>query len=104
MIIFKKKYRKACEDNDRPAETDEMLITLIKEAEALVNRAEQGVKSERSPITIVEKIQISDTTKLVKKLIIDIDKDIKKGRPSDKNAERLKNAMAALKTSIENIL
>lgn len=104
MIIFRKKYEDACANGAAGTGTDEGLNALIKEAEALIERSEQGVKSERSPITIVEKVQISDTTKLVKKLIIDTGKDIEKGRPTDKNREKLEKAVIALRTSIENIL
>ncbi|MCR5356016.1 MAG: hypothetical protein K6E63_01295 [Lachnospiraceae bacterium] len=85
-------------------EADEDLKALIDEAMALVERAGQGVKGERSPVTMIEKIQISDTTKLVQKLIMDIDRDVKKGRPYDKDREKLKNAVLALRTSIDNIL
>ena len=68
MIIFKKQYDKTVNTN---IEAGEELRDLLNEAEALVVRAGQGVKSERAPLTIVEKVQISDTTKLVQKLIID---------------------------------
>ncbi|MBR4719189.1 MAG: hypothetical protein IKP31_02975 [Lachnospiraceae bacterium] len=104
MIIFRKKYEEACASGVSGTGAAEELAVQIKEAEALVERSEQGVMSSRSPITIVEKVQISDTTKLVKKLIIDISKDIEKGRPTDSNREKLDKAVSALKTSIENIL
>ena len=102
MIIFKKQY------NDASGKANENigdeLKLLLETAGKLVKRAEQGVVSERSPITLIEKVQISDTVKLVKKLIIDIDKDIGKGRNTDKNEEKLKDAVVALQTSIDNIL
>ena len=101
MIIFKKQYDKTVNTG---VETDEEVRLLLEEAKDLVKRAGQGVKSERSPLTIVEKVQISDTTKLVQKLIIDLTKDISKGRPADKNKEKLENAVKALRTSIDNIL
>ncbi len=101
MIILKKQYEKAKAGDGIK---EEEVKALLDEADALVVRAKEGVKSERSPITIVEKIQISDTTKQVEKLIIDISKDIRKQRPADKNCEKLKKAMIALKTGIENIL
>lgn len=101
MIIFRRQYEK---NGSGQEVADEGLKGLLNEAESLVKRAEQGVKKERSPITIVEKVQISDTTKLVKKLMIDINRDIKKGRPYDKNRVKLENAVLALKTSIDNIL
>ncbi len=101
MIIFRKQYENA---GSGVNVADDELKELLDEAQAMVERAGEGVKSERSPITIVEKVQISDTTALVKKLIIDVNRDIKKGRPADKNTEKLKNAVLALKTSIDNIL
>ncbi len=101
MIIFRKQYENA---GSGVNVADDELKELLNEAQAMVERAGEGVKSERSPITIVEKVQISDTTALVKKLIIDVNRDIKKGRPADKNTEKLKNAVLALKTSIDNIL
>jgi hypothetical protein len=101
MIIFKKQYDKTVNTN---VEADEELLSLLKEAELLVERAGQGVKSERAPLTIVEKVQISDTVKLVQKLIIDLSADIKKGRSTDKNRDKLEKAVVALKTSISNIL
>ncbi|MCR5001881.1 MAG: hypothetical protein K6A71_08815 [Lachnospiraceae bacterium] len=101
MVIFKRQYDKTVNSN---LEADEDLAALIREAESLVERAGQGVKSERSPLTIVEKVQISDTTKLVQKLIIDINKDIKKGRSAGKSREKLEKAVEALRTSIINIL
>jgi hypothetical protein len=101
MIIFRRQYEK---NGSGQEVADEGLKGLLNEAASLVKRAEQGVKKERSPITIVEKVQISDTTKLVKKLMIDINRDIKKGRPYDKNRVKLENAVLALKTSIDNIL
>ena len=104
MIIFRKKYENACVLGEAGKCPDDELAALIKEADALIRRSEQGVMSSRSPITIAEKVQISDTTKLVKKLIIDIGKDIEKGRPTDKNREKLEKAVTALRTSIENIL
>lgn len=101
MIIFKKQYERA----GRALETqDEELRSLLNEAAGLIERAGQGVKRERSPVTMVEKIQISDAVKLVKKLMIDIDRDMLKGRPVDKNREKLEKAVTALKTSIDNIL
>ena len=102
MIIFKKQFERANAAGEE--NTDEELKALLEEAGALVARAEQGVKSDRSPITIVEKIQMSDTTKLVKKLMIDISADIKKGRPVDDKREKLIAASAALRTSIDRIL
>ena len=104
MIIFKKQYENAGLHNTANRGMDEELAALIGEASSLVKRAEQGVKSERSPITLVEKVQIRDTTKLVQKLIIDITKDAAKGRDTARNTEKLRNAAAALKTSIDNIL
>ncbi len=101
MIIFKKQYDKTVNTN---IEAGEELRDLLNEAEALVVRAGQGVKSERAPLTIVEKVQISDTTKLVQKLIIDLNKDIKKGRSTEKSREKLEKAVEALRTSIINIL
>ncbi len=101
MIIFRRQYENA---GSGVNVADDELKELLDEAQAMVERAGEGVKSERSPITIVEKVQISDTTALVKKLIIDVNRDIKKGRPADKNTEKLKNAVLALKTSIDNIL
>lgn len=101
MIIFRRQYENAVSGVNV---ADNELKELLDEAQAMVERAGEGVKSERSPITIVEKVQISDTTALVKKLIIDVNRDIKKGRPADKNKEKLKNAVLALKTSIDNIL
>ena len=101
MIIFRRQYENA---GSGVNVADDELKELLNEAQAMVERAGEGVKSERSPITIVEKVQISDTTALVKKLIIDVNRDIKKGRPADKNTEKLKNAVLALKTSIDNIL
>lgn len=101
MIIFRRQYENAGSGVNI---ADDELKELLDEAQAMVERAGEGVKSERSPITIVEKVQISDTTALVKKLIIDVNRDIKKGRPADKNTEKLKNAVLALKTSIDNIL
>ncbi len=101
MIIFRKQYENA---GSGVNVADDELKELLNEAQAMVERAGEGVKSERSPITIVEKVQISDTTALVKKLIIDVNRDIKKGRPADKNTEKLKNAVLALKTSIDNSL
>ena len=101
MIIFRRQYENA---GSGVNVADDELKELLYEAHAMVERAGEGVKSERSPITIVEKVQISDTTALVKKLIIDVNRDIKKGRPADKNTEKLKNAVLALKTSIDNIL
>ncbi|MBQ7482327.1 MAG: hypothetical protein IJT80_10685 [Lachnospiraceae bacterium] len=101
MIIFRRQYENA---GSGVNVADDELKELLDEAQAMVERAGEGVKSERSPITIVEKVQISDTTALVKKLIIDVNRDIKKGRPADKNKEKLKNAVLALKTSIDNIL
>lgn len=103
MIIFRKQYDKAKAEADNDI-YDPQLKGLLEEAAALVSRAGEGVKSERSPLTIVEKVQIRDTTKLVEKLMIDINKDISRGRPADKNCEKLKKAMTALKTGIENIL
>ncbi|MBR6469083.1 MAG: hypothetical protein IKS84_01785 [Lachnospiraceae bacterium] len=103
MIIFKKQYEKA-RIGTAGIDSDEGLKALLDEAKALVNRAGQGVKGERSPVTMIEKIQISDTTKLVQKLIMDIDRDVKKGRPYDKDREKLETAVSALRTSIENIL
>ena len=82
----------------------EELADLLDEARALVERAKEGVKSDRSPITLVEKIQINDTVKLVQKLMIVLIKDINRGRNTDKNEEKLKRAVEALKTSIDNIL
>ena len=101
MIIFKRQYDKTV---NAGVEADEELRNLLDEAEALVRQAGEGVKSERSPLTIVEKVQISDTTKLVQRLIIDINRDIKKGRSVEKNREKLKKATEALRTSILNIL
>ena len=101
MIIFRRQYENA---GSGVNVADDKLKELLDEAQAMVERAGEGVESERSPITIVEKVQISDTTALVKKLIIDVNRDIKKGRPADKNTEKLKNAVLALKTSIDNIL
>lgn len=101
MIIFRRQYENA---GSGVNVADDELKELLDEAQAMVERAGEGVKSERSPITIVEKVQISDTTALVKKLIINVNRDIKKGRPADKNKEKLKNAVLALKTSIDNIL
>lgn len=101
MIIFRKQYENAGSEVNA---ADEELKELLNEAQVLLKRAAEGVKSERSPITIVEKVQINDTTAIVKKLIIDINRDLKKGRPADKNKEKLKNAVLALKTSIDNIL
>ncbi|MCR5407176.1 MAG: hypothetical protein K6E88_10370 [Lachnospiraceae bacterium] len=101
MIIFRRQYENA---GSGVNVADDELKELLDEAQAMVERAGEGVKSERSPITIVEKVQISDTTALVKKLIIDVNRDIKKGRSADKNTEKLKNAVLALKTSIDNIL
>ncbi len=102
MIIFKKAYDKA--GNQDLTVADDELNALLEEAKSLVERAGQGVKSERSPVTMIEKIQISDTTKLVQKLIMDVTKDIKKGRSYDKDREKLEKAVIALRTSIENIL
>ena len=102
MIIFKKKYEEAGRAADK--DIDEELKELMKKAGELVDRAGKGVLSERSPITLIEKVQINDTVKLVKKLMIDIDSDIKKGRDTGKDKEKLKNAVTALGTSIDNIL
>ena len=104
MIIFKKQYEEASKSEKACSTVDDELKSLIIEADTLVKRAQEGVKSERSPMTIVEKVQISDTTKLVKKLIIDINKDISKGKAVDINREKLEKAMTALRVSIENIL
>ena len=104
MIIFKKQYENVCLHNSENGPVNEELAALLREASELVSRAEQGVKSDRSPITLIEKVQIRDTTKLVQKLIIDINKDTAKGRNTDRNAEKLKNAVIALRTSVENIL
>ena len=104
MIIFRKQYEEARSRNKAENGTGEELKNLLEEADLLVKRAEEGVKSERAPITIVEKVQISDTTKLVKRLIIDINKDISGGRAAGKNREKLEKAIIALRTSIENIL
>ncbi len=102
MIIFKKQYDNASERINE--DIDDGLKALLETADKLVKRAQKGVMSERSPITLIEKVQINDTAKLVKKLIIDIDKDIKKGRSTDKNEDRLRTAVVALQTSIDNIL
>ena len=104
MIIFRKQYEEARKGKTADKGIDEELRTLLDEADALTKRADEGVKRERSPLTIVEKVQISDTTKLVKRLIIDINRDMEKGRAADKNREKLERAVTALKTSIENIL
>lgn len=101
MIIFKKQYEKNINTN---TETGEELGSLLDEAKALVKRAGEGVKSDRAPITLVEKIQINDTVKLVQKLTMDLSKDISRGRNTDKNEEKLKKAVKALRTSIDNIL
>ena len=101
MIIFRKQYEKTL---NTCAEASEELKALLDEAESLVKRAGEGVKSERSPLTIVEKVQISDTVKLVQKLIIDVTKDIKKGKSTEKNREKLEKAVTALRTTIMNIL
>ena len=101
MIIFKKQYEKSSEISTA---IDGELSAMLDEARALIERAGKGVVSERSPITLVEKVQISDTVKLVKKLIIDVTKDIEKGRDTTKNADKLKKASKALRTSIDNIL
>ena len=101
MIIFKKQYEKKINSK---METDVELSSLLDEAKSLVERAGEGVKSQRSPLTLVEKIQINDTVKLVQKLIIDLSKDISKGRKPDRNEEKLKRAVEALRTSIDNIL
>ena len=104
MIIFRKQYEEARKGKTADKGIDEELRNLLDEADALTKRADEGVKRERSPLTIVEKVQISDTTKLVKRLIIDINRDMEKGRAADKNREKLERAVTALKTSIENIL
>jgi hypothetical protein len=104
MIIFRKQYEEARKGKTSDKGIDEELRNLLDEADALTKRADEGVKRERSPLTIVEKVQISDTTKLVKRLIIDINRDMEKGRAADKNREKLERAVTALKTSIENIL
>lgn len=101
MIIFKKQYEKKINTD---IEAVEELRGLFDEAKALVERAGEGVKSERAPITLVEKIQINDTVKLVQKLMMDLSKDISKGRNTEKNEEKLKKAVDALRTSIDNIL
>ncbi len=101
MIIFKRQYDRAGKAMES---ADEELRELLNEAAMLVERAGQGVKSERSPVTIVEKVQLSDATKLVKKLIIEINRDISRGRPTDKNRDKLKKAVIVLRTSIDNIL
>ena len=101
MIIFKKQYEKTLNTS---VEANEELKGLLDEAESLVKRAGEGVKSERSPLTIVEKVQISDTVKLTQKLIIDVTKDIKKGKSTEKNREKLEKAVTALRTTIQNIL
>ncbi len=101
MIIFKKQYEK---NINAGMAAGEELADLLDEARALVERAGEGVKSDRSPITLVEKIQINDTVKLVQKLMIVLIKDINRGRNTDKNEEKLKRAVEALKTSIDNIL
>jgi hypothetical protein len=101
MIIFKKQYEKTLNTS---VEASEELKSLLDEAESLVKRAGEGVKSERSPLTIVEKVQISDTVKLTQKLIIDVTKDIKKGKSTEKNREKLEKAVTALSTTIHNIL
>ncbi|MCR5508244.1 MAG: hypothetical protein K6F34_06120 [Lachnospiraceae bacterium] len=103
MIIFRKQYERS-KLNGAGEIKDEELAALLGEAGALVERAGQGVKGDRSPVTMAEKIQISDTTKLVQKLIIELSKDIKKGRSTEKNRDKLKKAVVALRTSIENIL
>lgn len=102
MIIFKKQFDNASGKVNE--NISEELKALLESAGKLVKRAERGVVSDRSPITLIEKVQINDTVKLVKKLIIDINKDIDKGRNTDKNEEKLRNAVVALQTSIENIL
>ena len=101
MIIFKKQYEKNLQSK---TPVDGELSALLDEARALVERAGKGVLSERAPITLVEKVQISDTVKLVKKLIIELNKDIDRGRDTARNADKLKKAVTALKTSIDNIL
>ncbi len=101
MIIFKRQYDKI---GNTKIEANEELKCLLDEARSLIERAGQGVKSERSPITLVEKIQISDTVKLVQKLSMELAKDINKGRNTDKNEEKLRKAADALRTSIDNIL
>ncbi len=101
MIIFKKQYEKNINTCKAAGEGPG---GLLDEAKALVERAGEGVKSDRAPLTLVEKIQINDTVKLVQKLMMDLSKDINKGRNTEKNEEKLKKAVAALRTSIDNIL
>jgi hypothetical protein len=103
MIIFKKQFEKV-NTGDGAGIKEGPLFDLMNEAGELVKRADKGVVSERSPITLVEKMQINDTVKLVKKLMIDLDRDVKKGRDTDKDADRLRKAVTALRTSIDNIL
>ncbi len=102
MIIFKKQFEKT--GKIKKEGIDKETEALLEEAKSLVERAGQGVKSDRSPITLIEKVQMSDTTKLVKKYMIDLTKDIEKGRDMAGNADKLRKAVAALKTSIDNIL
>ena len=95
MLIFRKSYDAAKTDN-----LPEDVKLQIDEARELVERANKGVLSERSPITLIERVQISDTTKLVEKLII----DICRGKNIKSNSEKLEKAVICLKTSIDNIL
>ena len=96
MLIFKKQYEKATSVNSMNPE----VAALVEEAKELVKLANKGVQKERSPITLIEKVQINDTVKLVEKLII----DISRGKKVEKNSDMLKKAVVCLKTSIENIL
>ncbi len=102
MIIFKKDYESV--SKNYKDYMDDELNELMDSAQKLVLRVEQGVQSERSPITLIEKVQINDTVKAVKKLMIDITKDLKKGRDVEVNKVKLGKALIALETSIEHIL
>ena len=50
MIIFRKQYEEARSRNKAENGTGEELKNLLEEADLLVKRAEEGVKSERAPL------------------------------------------------------
>ena len=98
MIIMPGSYSRV--DFSNNTKLDEETLDKLKRAMELVSIAKKGVTIERGPLTLVEKSQMSDTTKMVEKIVI----DFYKGRDNEKNRKKLDNAIVALKTSIENIL
>ena len=98
MLIFKSQYEKAKQKKNK--ELSPEVAMKLEEAKLLVERANEGVLSERSPITLIEKVQVRDTTKMVEKLII----EFSKGKDTKANLEKLDKAMTCLRTSIDNIL